>query len=54
VLAAFEQRAARVPPDGQKLGLLVGARLIAGAFERPWQQRMRERLARDALGVEHV
>ena len=33
---------------------LVGAAVLPGALERPWQQRVRERLARDPLGVERV
>jgi len=55
VPAALEDRAARLVPQHQQLGLLVGARRVAGgALECPGQQRVRERLACDPLGVERV
>jgi hypothetical protein len=47
VLAALDKRAACRPPHRQKLGQLVGAGVVARSLERPGQQRVSERLARD-------
>jgi hypothetical protein len=54
MLAAFEQRTPRAEPDRQQLALLVGASILTGALERSGQQRVRQCLARDPLGVERV
>jgi hypothetical protein len=54
VLAAGQDRAAPVMPQRKQLVVLVGALVGAGALERLGQQRVRERLPRDPLGVQHV
>src|SRR5450755_2969603 len=54
MLTALEKRAARPPPNGQQLGLLVRAGVLAGTLERLGQQRVRQRLARDPLRIKHV
>ncbi len=54
MLAAFQKRAARPPPDRQQLALFVRSGVPAGALERLGQQRVRQRLARDPLGVKRV
>ena len=54
MLAALQKRAARLPLDREQLGVLVEPGVLSGALERPWQQRVRERLAREPLGIERV
>ena len=54
VLAAGEDRPALVVPQRQQLAQLVRAAVLPGALERPGQQRVRERLSRDPLGVQRV
>jgi len=41
-------------PQGQQLVLLVRALLLPGALERLGQQRVREYLAGDPLGIQRV
>jgi hypothetical protein len=41
-------------PQSEQLVVLVGALVGAGALERLGQQRVRERLPRDPLGIQHI
>jgi hypothetical protein len=54
MLAAGQDRTAAVVPQREQLVLLVRAAVGSRALERLGQQRMRERLAGDPLGVQHV
>jgi hypothetical protein len=54
MLAAGEDRAAPVMPQRQQLMQLIRPLVGPGAFERLGQQRVRQRLPRDPLGIQHV
>ena len=54
MLAACEDRAPAVVPQAEQLVALVGPLVLSCAFERAWQQRVREHLARDPLRVKRV
>ena len=54
VLAAGQDRPAPVVPQRQQLVLLIGAAVATRALERFGQQRVRQRLSRDPLGVQRV
>jgi hypothetical protein len=54
MLAARQDRAALAVPQRQQLVQFIGPAVLPGALERPGQQRVRERLPRDPLGVERV
>jgi len=54
VLSAGEDRAALVVAQGEQLVVLVGSAVFSGALECLGQQRVRQCLARDPLGVELV
>ena len=54
MLAAGQDRATPVVPQRQQLVQLVGALVGSGALERLGQQRVRQRLPRDPLGIQRV
>ena len=54
VLAAGQDRPAPVVPQRQQLVLLIRAAVATRTLERLGQQRVREHLARDPLGVQRV
>jgi hypothetical protein len=54
VLATLHQRAARLPPDRQQLGLLIRTGVVPRPLECPRQKRVGKRLARNPLRVKLI